>query len=109
MDVAQVVGGHPFRADAAERGLPGVHVGVDEAWHHDLAGRVDHLVGSCGEIAPDRLDAIAAVEKLPALEVAKRGIERDQPPAFDQNTLHWFLRFSQRDAGWRRWQSCCPG
>ena len=89
MHVPQVVGGHPFRADAAQRRLPGVHMRVHQARHHDLVGGVDHLVGGRIEIAPDGFDPIAAEQKLPALEVADRGIERDQPAAFDQNALHW--------------------
>ena len=70
--VPQVVGGHPFRADAAQRRLPGVHVGVDQARHHDLVGGVDHLVGGGVEVAADRFDPVAAEQQLAALEVADR-------------------------------------
>ena len=88
MHVPEVVGGHPFRADAAQRRLPGVHMRVHQARHHDLVGGVDHLVGRRIEISPDGFDPIAAKQKLPALEVADPGIERDQPAAFDQDALH---------------------
>ena len=88
MHVPQVVGGHPFRADAAQRRLPGVHMRVHQARHHDLVGGVDHLVGRRIEISPDGFDPIAAKQKLPTLEVADCGIEGDQPAAFDQHALH---------------------
>ena len=60
----KIIGGHPLRADAAQRRFPGVHVRVDEAGHHDLVGGVDGLVGGRAEIAAHRLDAVAAEQNL---------------------------------------------
>ena len=62
MDVLEIIGRQPFGADAAQRRLPGVHVGVDEARHDDLVGGVDRLVGGGAEVAPGGLDGVAAIE-----------------------------------------------
>ena len=86
--MAEIVRGHPLRADAAQRRFPGVHVRVDQARHDDLVGGVDGLVGGRAEVAAHRLDAVAAEQKLAVLEVADLGIERDQPAAPDQHTFH---------------------
>ena len=60
MDVLEIIRRHPFRADAAQRRFPGVHVGVDEARHDDLVGGVDDLVGGGAEVAAGGLDGVAA-------------------------------------------------
>ena len=70
--VLEIVRRQPFGADAAQRRLPGVHVGVDEARHDDLVGGVDRLVGGGAEVAPTASMRVAAVEQLAALEIADR-------------------------------------
>jgi hypothetical protein len=65
-----------------------VHVGVDQARHHDLVGGVDHLVGAGAEVFPGGLDGVAAIEQLAIFHLADLGIERDQPAALDENALH---------------------
>ena len=89
--VLEVVGGQPLRADAAQRGLPGMHMGVDEARHDDLVGGVDGFVRRGSQVAADGLDAIAVEQQLSAFEVPDIRVERDQPAALDQNTFHRFF------------------
>ena len=86
--VAEIVRGHPLRADAAQRRFPGVHVRVDQAGHDDLVAGIDRLVGGRAEVAAHRLDAVAAEQKLAVLEVAHGRVERDQPAAPYQHTFH---------------------
>ncbi len=86
--VLEVVGGQPLRADAAQRGLPGMHMGVDEARHDDLVGGVDGFVGRGSQVAADGLDAIAVEQQLSAFEVPDIRVKRDQPAALDQNAFH---------------------
>ena len=62
--VAEIVRGHPLRADAAQRRFPGVHVRVDQAGHDDLVAGIDRLVGGRAEVAAHRLDPVAAEQKL---------------------------------------------
>ena len=88
MDMLEIIRRHPLRADAAQRRLPGVHVGVDQARHHDLVGGVDHLVGGRAEVAAHGLDGVAVVKELAIFHLADLGIERDQPAALDENALH---------------------
>ena len=88
VDVLEIVGGEPLAADAAQRRLPGVHVRVDEARHHDLVGGVDRFVRGGAEIAADRLDPVAAEQDLAVFEIAQLGVERDQPAALDQHAFH---------------------
>ena len=88
MDVLEIVRRHPFRADAAQRRFPSVHVGIDEAGHHDLVGGIDGLVGRGVEAAPGGRDGVAGDEQLTAFHLADLWIERDQPAALDENFLH---------------------
>ena len=86
---AQIIRGHPLRADAAQRRVPGVHVRVDQAGHDDLVAGVDGLVGGRAEIAAHRFDAVAAQQKLAGFaEVAHDRVERNQPAAPYQHTFH---------------------
>jgi hypothetical protein len=88
MDMLEVIGRHPFDADAAERRLPGVHVGVHQARHHDLVGGINGLVGGGVEVAAYSLDGVAGDEQLAALHLADRRIERNEPAAFDERGFH---------------------
>ena len=88
VNMPEIIGRHPFHADAAQRGFPRVHMRVDEPRHDDLVARIDRFVGGRVEIAAHRLDPVAAEQKLAALEIADGGIERHQPAASDQNALH---------------------
>jgi hypothetical protein len=88
MDVLEIIRRHPFGSDTAQRGLPGVRVGVDEPRHDDLVGGIDHLVGGGVEIAAGGLDGVAALENFTALDLADGGIERHQPAALDERAFH---------------------
>ena len=57
-----ILGERPVGADAAERGLPGVPVVVDEAGHDDPVGGVDHL-GVRGVDAPGHRDDHAVLDQ----------------------------------------------
>src|SRR6185295_18341478 len=88
MDVLEIIRRQPFRADAAQRRLPGVHMSVDEPRHHDLVGGVDNLVGAGAKVAAGSLDGVAAVKKLTTPDFADPGIKRHEPAALDENTFH---------------------
>jgi hypothetical protein len=88
MDVLEIIRGHPFGADAAQRRLPGVHVSVDQARHDDLVRCIDHLVGGGIKISAGGLDGVAAIQKFAALHLADRRIERDQPAELDEDAFH---------------------
>ncbi|MEJ2122281.1 MAG: hypothetical protein P8Z76_16585 [Alphaproteobacteria bacterium] len=85
----------PLTGDAADAGLPGVEMGVDQAGHDDHARGVDHL----GPLA--RLDGgcysgdpVVFHQHVAAVQHADRRVHRDDPAAFDQNPSHetpaWF-------------------
>jgi hypothetical protein len=88
VDVLEIIRPHPLRGNAAQPGLPRVHVGVDQAGHHNLVGGVDHLVRRGAEVAADRLDAATAEQKLAVPEIPELAVERHQPAATNQHALH---------------------
>ena len=66
----------PVRGKAAQRRLPGMHVGVDEPRDHKASAAVDDLGISCGNVTTDRRDAIAVNQKIGAGEIAQAIIHR---------------------------------
>ena len=86
-DPPEVVLERPVRADAAQRRLPGVAVGVHEARHHDLSGHVEDLAVARLEVGLDRGDASVLDQHVRALEVAERRVECEDVPVLDQQPV----------------------
>ena len=70
MNVLEIIRRHPFAADAAQRRFPGMHVGVDEAGHHDLVGGVDDFVGRRRQLRPTASIRLPLEQDFPVSEVA---------------------------------------
>ena len=88
------------RQDAADRRLPGVPVGVDEAGHHDHPGGVDLLRVRDAEVRADVDDLAVLDEDLPIRKIADFGIDRDDEAVADQQPLRahaYSLASSDRD------------
>ena len=77
-----------IRGDAADDGLPGVTVGVDEPRDDDAIGGVDHLRVADVERRRDGGNAVVLDQEVTAEDVPERGIHRQhmatsqqRPPA----------------------------
>src|SRR5215207_459427 len=67
---------------ASDGGLPGVPVGVYEAWDHNAVGCVDHF-GVCADVLLDGDDLVVLYEYV-AGEITDLGIHADDRPPADQ-------------------------
>jgi hypothetical protein len=96
-DAAAVLLRGEVRAEAAQRRLPRVPVGVDQPRHDDAAGGV-HPLGVTGvEVVADRDDGVALDENVAAGELADRRIHRDDVAAADEHPrIRHGCRFSRR-------------
>ena len=75
------------RKHAADRRLPGMPVGVDEAGHHDHPGGVDLFRVRDAEVRADVDDLSVLDEDLSVRNVADVGIDRDDEAVADQKPL----------------------
>ncbi len=89
------LGERPVRADASERGLPGVAVVVDEAGHDDPVGRVDHLGVRRVDAFGDLDDHAVLDEHVTAGEIADSRVHADHGAATEQgfHRMHSFTDF----------------
>jgi hypothetical protein len=78
------IGGHP-----AQRALPGVHMGVDQARHHDHVGGVDDLraVGR-RQLRRHGGNVIVLDQHIAAGEIGNSRIHRNDRAALDQDPAH---------------------
>ena len=99
MHVAVVVAvAHPVGADAAQAGLPGVDVRVDEPGHHDHPARVDHVRAGGREIAADLDDAVVFDEHVAAVEIAEPRVDGEDRSVPDQCACHGRRMLAAADA-----------
>ena len=86
---AEIVGPRPVAGEAAQCGLPGVDMAVDQARHDDHVGGVDHLdfVADC-EVDADRGNLGTVDQHVAVFQIADPGIHRDDATPLDQQLRH---------------------
>ena len=82
--VLEVLEQRPVGGQAAQCGLPGVHVGVDQAWNDDAPGAIHALRIVRMNDRRDLGDDIAGHQNIAPAQVAL-GVHRDDGRAADQN------------------------
>ena len=84
MHVLEVLEQRPVGGQAAQCGLPGVHVGVDQAWNDDAPGAIHALRIVRMNDRRDLGDDIAGHQNIAPAQVAL-SVHRDDGRAADQN------------------------
>ena len=77
MDMAEILQQRPVGADRAQRRLPGVHVGIDQAGQHEVAPAVERLGVGCRERRCHRGNAIVLDQHVAGRQHTELGILRD--------------------------------
>ena len=77
----------PVGRDRAQRRLPGVHVGVDQARQHEMPGAVDDLGAVRRELRRDRGNPVALDQHVAGRQHAERRVLRDDD-AGPEEELH---------------------
>ena len=88
MHVVEILEDRPVAGHAAQRGLPGVLVRVDEARQHNAARRVDDLCPGCVDPFRHRLDVLAFDQHIPAPQVPHGRVHADDDAAADEPRRH---------------------
>src|SRR5262249_36114027 len=79
----------PIRRDAAQRALPRVHMGVDEARQHDAIGGTDDLRAiRRRNVRRNRRDAVVLDQHVADRKVRDARLHRDHGAALDENPTH---------------------
>ena len=77
MHVAEILEQRPVGRDRAQRRLPGVHVGVDQARQHEMPGAIDDLGALRRELRRDRGNPVALDQHVAGRQHAERRVLRD--------------------------------
>ena len=85
VQAGEVLAEGPVGRDVAQHGLPGVAVGVDEAWKHIVVSRVDDFGSGGVDVGADRGDDAILDQDIGALEVARLRIDGEYRPMLDED------------------------
>ena len=88
MDVGEVLQECPIRGEAAQPGLPGMHVGVDEARKDDPTAGVDHLGIAGLDPGPNRRDPIPLDQQISLRQIPQVIVHGDDGRAPEQPLGH---------------------
>ncbi|MEU0196227.1 hypothetical protein ABZ250_41520 [Streptomyces afghaniensis] len=88
VEVSEVLHQRPVGADRAQRRLPGVQVGVDQAGHEDATGEVDDFGVGCLDVFVEGGDAVAVDEDVEVFGVGPVRGHRDDLRSAQQDAAH---------------------
>ena len=88
--VLEILQQRPVGCQTAQRRLPGVHVGVDQAWNHDAPGGINHLCIISLNLGGDLGQGVVADQYISLRQLALH-VHRNDVGVADEDAVHGLL------------------